>query len=79
MSVEDDHRQGPDFTVRTDDNITRIKAIVEEDPHCNIKEIARESGISTGSVERVLTMDLQMQHKTVKVCIIHGEKILLRN
>ena len=43
LSVEDDHRLGPDFTVRTDDNITRIKAIVEEDPHCNIKEIC--SGI----------------------------------
>ena len=61
LSVEDDHRPGPGFTVRTDDNITRIKAIVEEDPHCNIKEIALESGISTGSVERILTMDLQMR------------------
>ena len=36
LSVKDDHRPGPDFRVRTDDNITRIKAIVEEDPHCNI-------------------------------------------
>ena len=52
---------GPEFKVRTDENIARIKAIVDEDPHCSIKEIAHESGISTGSVERILTIDLQMR------------------
>ena len=62
LSVEDDLRPGPEFKVRTEENIARIKAIVDE--HCSIKEIAHESGISTGSVERILTIDLQMQ----KVC-----------
>ena len=56
LSVEDDLRPGPEFKVRTDENIARIKTIADEDPHCSIKEIAHESGISTGSVERILTM-----------------------
>ena len=46
LSVEDDLRPGPEFKVRTDENIARIKAFVDEDPHCSIKEIAHESGIS---------------------------------
>ena len=61
LSVEDDLRPGPEFKVRTDENIARIKAIVDEYPHCSIKDIAYESGISTGSVERILTIDLQMR------------------
>ena len=61
LSVEDDLRPGPEFKVRTDENIARVKSIVDEDPHCSIKEIAHESRISTGSVERILTIDLQMR------------------
>ena len=52
LSVEDDLRPGPEFKIRTDENIACIKAIVDEDPHCSIKEIVHQSEISTGSVGR---------------------------
>lgn len=62
--IEDSHRRGRPKTSVTDQHVTAVKALVEEDGRYTVKNIANSIGISEGSVHEILTKKLGLR----KVC-----------
>lgn len=63
-SAEDDPRSGRPATAITKESIANVAAVVQEDPHATVDEIALEVGISHGTCHTILTEHLQYK----KVC-----------
>jgi histone-lysine N-methyltransferase SETMAR len=59
-SISDQPRSGRPSTAITEDHINRVEAIIHEDPHSTLDEIAEEAGISHGSVHAILRNHLRM-------------------
>lgn len=64
ITVEDDPRSGRPSTAVNKESIAHVLAVVQEDPHATVKEIAQEVGISDGSCHTILTDHLQYR----KIC-----------
>ena len=64
FSVEDDTRPGRPKTSVTKANIAAVKIVVEQDARLSVKDIARCTGISAGSVQTILKKRLDLR----KVC-----------
>lgn len=64
ITVEDDPRSGRPSTAINKESTARVLAVIQEDPHATVKEIAEEVGISDGSCHTILTDHLQYR----KVC-----------
>ena len=62
FSVEDDTRPGMPKTSLTKANIATVKIVVEQDARLSVKDIASKTGISEGSVQKILKkrLDLRM-------------------
>lgn len=70
--VEDDDRSGRPSTSRTDDNVTRVRDLLNTDRRLSTRLVADELGLSQSTVWRIVTDDLQMR----KVCAKLVPKIL---
>ena len=64
FSVEDDTLPGRPKTSVTKANIAAVKVVVEQDARLAVKDIARCTGISEGSVQTILKKRLDLR----KVC-----------
>lgn len=60
-STEDEHREGRPSTSFTGDNVKKIEDIVMADRRVTIRHVAEMTGISYGSVQRILTNELHMK------------------
>lgn len=63
-SLEDDSRAGRPVTARNDENVNRVRALLDDNRRTSIKNIAGQLGIATGTVHSILHDDLNMR----KVC-----------
>jgi histone-lysine N-methyltransferase SETMAR len=59
-STKDEHREGRPSTARTDNNIKKIEDLVLIDRRVTIRYLNEMTGISYGSIQRILTEDLNM-------------------
>ncbi len=60
-SLEDDPRVGGPVTVTTEDNVVRVRALLNEDRRLTFDEMEASTGISRGSVEKIVHVDLQLR------------------
>ena len=60
-SLEDDPRIGRPVTEATDGNIAIIRELIDENPHISIRYIVFETGISYGTVSRIIHDELKLK------------------
>ena len=53
--------RGPPISVRSEQTIASVKAHVEEDPHSTVRELSDTSGLSIGTVHKILHEHLHMK------------------
>ncbi|CAF3476377.1 unnamed protein product [Rotaria sp. Silwood1] len=68
--VSDDPRPGRPISVLTDENIERIRQVIEDDPHSTYDDITVETGLSRGTIERIIYNCLKMRRFTSR-CVVH--------
>ncbi|CAF3870852.1 unnamed protein product, partial [Rotaria sp. Silwood1] len=59
--IEDEERSGRPVTETTLDNIEEIRSIVNDDPHVIIAELQEHTGLSYGTVHRILSDHLELR------------------
>ncbi|KAM3914022.1 histone-lysine N-methyltransferase SETMAR-like [Leptodactylus fuscus] len=59
-STEDEHREGCPSTSLTEDNVKKVEVVLA-DKRVTIRHVARVTGISYGSIQRILTNELHMR------------------
>ena len=57
---EDAERSGAPKAARTDENIEKIREIIESDPTASVRRISQSLRVSVGTVHRILHEDLAM-------------------
>lgn len=60
-SLEDDPRIGRPVIEATDGNIAIIRELIDENPHISIRYIVFETGISYGTVSRIIHDELKLK------------------
>ncbi|CAK1592430.1 unnamed protein product [Parnassius mnemosyne] len=60
-STEDKHREGRPSTSLTEDNVKKVEDVVLADRRVTIRHVAEVTGISYGSVQRILANELHMK------------------
>ena len=65
-SLEDDERSGRPSTSSTPQNVETIRWLVHEDRRRTIKETAATVNVSYGTVQTILSCDLNMYHVAAK-------------
>lgn len=70
--VEDDQRAGRPSTSRIDENVAKVKVLLDSNRRTNIRLVVDELGISYGSVQKIITEDLAMR----KVCAKFVPRVL---
>jgi len=63
-SVEDEQHAGHPSTSRTENNVVRVKAVLDRDRCLNVQLIAEEVGLLKMDIHRIITEDLHMR----KIC-----------
>jgi len=64
-SVEDEQCTGRPSASRTENNVARVKAVLDRDRCFNVRLIAEEVGLPKTDVHRIITEDLHMR----KICV----------
>ena len=64
-SVEDKKRAGRPSTSRTENNVARVKAVLDRDRRLRVRLMAEEVGLPKTDVHRIITEDLHMR----KICV----------
>ncbi|XP_046976362.1 histone-lysine N-methyltransferase SETMAR-like [Vanessa cardui] len=59
-STEDEHREGRPSTSLTEDNVKKVEDIVLADRRVTIRHVAEITGLSYGSIQRILANELHM-------------------
>ena len=59
-NISDQPRSGRPTSAITDELVDRVEAVIHEDPHATLDEIADEVGISHGSIHTILVKHLRM-------------------
>jgi len=60
-NLEDEQRAGRSSTSRTENNVARVKAVLDRDRRLNVRLIAKEVGLPKTDVHRIITEDLHMR------------------
>jgi len=63
--VEDEERAGRPSTSRTENNVARVKAVLDRDRHLSVRLMAEEVGLPKTDVHQIITEDLHMR----KICV----------
>jgi histone-lysine N-methyltransferase SETMAR len=63
QSLKDDPRSGRPITTTTDENIDAIRELLRSDPRITFDELEEKSGISRGSLQKILHESLRVQKK----------------
>ncbi|CAF3783800.1 unnamed protein product [Rotaria sp. Silwood1] len=58
--IEDEERSGRPVTECTLENIEKIRSIVSDDPHVTTAELQEHTGLSYGTVHRILSDHLEL-------------------
>ncbi|XP_060615302.2 protein GVQW3 [Anolis sagrei] len=66
-SVEDEQRAGRPSTARTEENVSRVKAVLDRDRGLNVRLIAEKVGLPKTDVHRIMTEDLHMRKNCAKL------------
>ena len=64
--VEDEERVGRPITETTVGNIQQINDPINDDPHIKINELGTESGLSQGTIQRIISNHLQLKKVTAR-------------
>ena len=59
-SIEDEQRAGRPSTLRSENNVARVKAILDRDQHLNVRLIAEEVGLPKTDIYWIIMEDLHM-------------------
>jgi len=65
-SVEDEQRSGRPSTSKTQENVERVSEMIRSNKRLTIREIYEDLNISYGSVQNILTTDLNMRRVSAK-------------
>jgi len=65
-TIEDHPRPGRPVTETTSENIEEIRSLINDDPHLTIDEIQVETGMSRGTIERIISNHLQLKKITAR-------------
>jgi len=57
-SVEDEQRAGHPSTARTENNVARVKIVLDRDRHLQVQLIEEEVGLPKTDVHQIITEDL---------------------
>jgi len=60
-SAEDEKRAGRPSTSRTENNVARVKAVLDKDRRFSVRLMAEEVGLPNTDVHRIITEDLHMR------------------
>jgi len=63
-SIEDEQREGRPSTSRNENNVARVKAVLDRDRRLSVRLIAEEIGLLETDIHRIIMEDLHMR----KVC-----------
>ena len=76
QEAEDDPKSGRPSTAMTDENIIRVKQLVQSDRRLTVQKIADELGLNRESVQTILLHDLGMRKMCVKLVpkILSGDQ-----
>jgi DNA-directed RNA polymerase sigma subunit (sigma70/sigma32) len=59
--VEDDERLGRPVTMKTDENVDKVRTLVRNDRRLSIRLIAEEFNVDKETVRQILTENLKMK------------------
>jgi len=59
-SVEDEERSGRPSTSKTQENVERVSEIIRSNRRMTIREISEDLNVSYGSVQNIITTDLNL-------------------
>ncbi|CAF3844937.1 unnamed protein product [Rotaria sp. Silwood1] len=62
--VSSDPRSGRPISVLTDGNVERVRQVIKDDPHSTYDDITVETGLSRGTIERIIHDCLKMRKVT---------------
>jgi len=62
--IEDEQCAGRPSTSRTENNVARVKAVLDRDRHLSVRLMAEEVGLPKTDVHRIITEDMHMR----KIC-----------
>ena len=60
----DDLRSGRPISVLTDENVERVRQVIQDDPHSTYDDIIVETHLSRGTIERFIRGTLEMRKVT---------------
>jgi len=60
-SVEDEERSGRTSTLKPQENVERVSEMLRSNRRLSIREISEDLNISYGSVQNIITTDLNMR------------------
>ena len=66
-SVEDEQHAGCPSTSRNENNVARVKAVLDRDRRLNVQLIAEEVGLQKTDAHRIITEDLHMRNICAKL------------
>ena len=66
-SIEDEQRAGRPSPSRTENNVARVKAVLDRDRRLSVRLIAEEVGLPKTNVHRIITEDLHMRKNCAKL------------
>ncbi len=64
--IEDEARPGRPVTETTSDNIEEVHLLIDDDPHITIEEVQEQTGLSHGTVQRIITDHLNLRKITAR-------------
>jgi len=64
--IEDKPRSGRPITETTFENIERIRLLIDDDPYLTIEELEYETGLSHGTIHRIIADQLNMRKITAR-------------
>jgi len=75
-SVEDEERSGCPSTSKTQENVERVNEMIRSNRRLTVREISEDMNISYGSVQNILTIDLNMRRVSAKFvpCVLTVEQ-----
>jgi hypothetical protein len=69
--IEDGGRSGRPVTETTSDNIRQVRDLINNDPHITVDELEAETGLSHGTVQRIISDHLQLKRVTARYVAKH--------